>query len=204
MKKLLFVSIFAIVTLMSLPVAFGYPVYQGDIVTLSDSTGNGPGGEFRVTKGAFSFNTFCLEGNEYIMPPYTVKVGSIDAYAIAGGISGGPNDPLDARTAYLYYHFAIGNLAGYTYGNASSADALQAAIWYIEGEGGSNNEFVTLAQNAISSGEWSGLGNVRVLNLVNKDTGANQQSLLTLVPEPMTMILFGLGLIGLAALTRKE
>jgi hypothetical protein len=204
MKKLLFVSIFAIVTLMSLPFAFGYPVYQGDIVTISDSTGNGPGGEFRVTKGAFSFNSFCLERDEYIMPPHTVKVGSIDTSAIAGGIGGPSPDPLDARTAYLYYHFAIGDLAGYTYGDASSADALQAAIWFIEEEGGASNAFVTLAENAISSGQWSGLGNVRVLNLVNKDTGDNQQSLLTLVPEPMTLLLLGLGLVGLAGLRRKE
>lgn len=204
MKKILIISIFALVSLISLPFAFGYPVYQGDIVTLSDSTGSGPGGEFRVSKGAFSFKTFCLELDEYVMPPYTVKVGSIGTAAIAGGFGGPSPDPLDARTAYLYYHFAKGDLTGYNYGSTASADALQAAIWYIEQEGGANNTFVALAQAAIDSNKWSGLGNVRALNLVNKDTGANQQSLLTLVPEPMTMILFGLGLVGLAGLRRKE
>lgn len=205
MKKILIVSIFALVSLISLPVAFGYPVYQGDLVTITDGTGSGPGGEFIVTKGSISFKTFCLEGNEYISMGSTYKVGGIDTFASLGGISGGPNDPLDAKTAYLYYHFAIGDLAGYNYGTAASADALQNAIWFIEGEGGVNNSFVTLAQNAINTGAWSGIGNVRALNLVNQNNAnENHQSLLTLVPEPMTMILLGLGLVGLAGLRRKE
>ena len=37
--------------------------------------------------------------------------------------------------------------------------------------------------------------------LVNAD---NQDLLITRVPEPMTMLLIGLGLVGLAGLRRKE
>jgi hypothetical protein len=143
MKKVLIISIFALVSLISLPVAFGYPVYQGDLVRITDGPGNTGGGEFVVTKSAinFSFNSFCLERNEYISMGSTYKVGSIDTSVIAGGFGGGSPDPLDARTAYLFYHFSIGDLAEY-YGDETSANALQNAIWFIEGEGGANNNFV--------------------------------------------------------------
>ena len=208
MKKVLIISIFALVSLLSLPVAFAYPVYQGDLVTITDGPGDTGGGEFVVTKSAinFSFNSFCLEGNEYISMGTTYRVGSIGPNAVAGGISGGSPDPVDARTAYLFYYFSIGDLAGYNYDDATqaSANALQNAIWFIEGEGGENNYFVTAAQIAINTNAWSGIGDVRALNLVNAETGAAQQSLLTRVPEPMTMLLLGLGLVGLAGLRRKE
>ncbi len=150
MKKILIISIFALVSLMSFPVAFGYPVYQGDIITLANGIGDTNGGEFNLSKsGTFLFKTFCLEANETISFGTPYKVGSIDTGAILGG-QGGPIDQVDVRTAYLYYHFAVGNLQGYTYGKAASADALQNAIWYIEGEGGVNNAFVALAE-----GKWS-------------------------------------------------
>ena len=56
-----------------------------------------------------------------------------------GGTGGA--DPLDPMTAFLYNEFLIGNLAatGYDYadsgvGRVASANALQIAFWYIEGE----------------------------------------------------------------------
>ena len=54
-------------------------------------------------------------------------------------------------------------------GRIASAEALQNAIWWIEGEGGSNagqaGLWITEAQDAIDLGDWSGIGNVRVLNM---------------------------------------
>ena len=44
------------------------------------------------------------------------------------------------------------------------------------------NPFVQLANDAVSDGVWSGIGNVRVMNLSRR--GVEAQDQLTLVPEP--------------------
>lgn len=178
----------------------------------------GEGGEFEITPsgnvgstGLFSdvspttFQTFCLEGNEGIRFGHTYHA-VINTMAVNGGSGGGNPDPLDARTAYLYWHFRNGTLAGYDYGagRQSSALALQQAMWYIEDEaGGVNNAFVALAKGAVNSGAWSGLGNVRVLNLTDTTDGSIAQDILTVVPAPAALILGALGLLGAFALKRK-
>ena len=54
------------------------------------------------------------------------------------------------------------------------------------------NVFVVMANNAVASGQWQGIGNVRVLNLSN-GAGTEAQDQLTLVPEPATSALLALG-----------
>jgi hypothetical protein len=51
---------------------------------------------------------------------------------------------------------------------------------------------------------YQGSSNYTYLNLYNVGSTTVRQGLITGVPEPMTLILFGLGLIGLAGFRRKE
>ena len=137
--------------------------------------------------GATVYQTFCMETNEFFTPDatYYVRVNTAAVNGGSGGslptgdpISGGPGDPLDPRTAYLYTRFSDGTLAslGYNYtlgsGRTSTASALQQAIWYIEQEisgplSGLALTFYNTANTAVNgpSPTWAGLGNVRVLNV---------------------------------------
>ncbi|MDP1990497.1 MAG: PEP-CTERM sorting domain-containing protein [Syntrophales bacterium] len=148
----------------------------------------------------YLFDTFCLEVHE-ILYPWSAYSYTIDTYAYGGGGGAVDNkDDLDPMTAYLYTHFRRGDLAGFT---LADTNALQYAIRYIEQEvvapaaGSKADDFYQLA---LASG-WTDIGDVRVLNPYNA-AGEWRQSVLTLVPEPMTLLLLGVGLLGLG-ITRK-
>jgi hypothetical protein len=194
---------------------------------------SGNGGEFTLDNSAFldtsaystatknkagppfSFQTFCIETNEYIMPPYTARVVISDtavnestglvglpgsgSHAVLGSKPKGDN--LSPLTAYLYTKFAQGTLSNYIWtpgvGRSTSAAALQNAIWYIEEEPGillASGQATTWYNEAVTA-NWTGIGGVRVLNLYDPDTGVRAQDQLYLVPAPAAI---GLGLIGLA------
>ncbi len=151
-----------------------------------------------------SFQTFCMEQYEYVAQPMTFYVSEQNAALTAAGSHAwkggtGIGDDLDPRTAYLYTKFATGTLTGYDYsvaGRATSAGALQNAIWFIEGEGGVSNSFVALADTAVAvGGEWygKGIGNVRVIQAYKLD-GSIAQDQLYFVPVPGAVLLGFLGL----------
>lgn len=129
----------------------GYGPYQtglgGEFTLRINDTLGGPdldvSGYAAVTSnlvggGILSFQTFCIEGTEYIYPSATYDV-AIDTAARNGGATGGNPDPVSVGTGWLYSQFARGTLA-YDYSNsgpggrAASANALQQAIWWLEGE----------------------------------------------------------------------
>jgi hypothetical protein len=176
-----------------------------------------------VTKnvlGSSDFQTFCVETSEYVFQPMDIVVSTTFINESTGAVSGPGShailgskpygDNLDARTAYLYTKFVQGTLAGYNYtagaGRVASAGALQAAIWWIEGEaGGVNNSFFTLANTAVAlGGEWygMGIGDVRILNTWKPgyvgDLAYKKQDQLYLTPVPGAVLLgiLGLGLAG--------
>jgi hypothetical protein len=204
---------------------------------------SGPGGEFTMTPGAAlasrivtgtvsdissaTWQAFCVEYNEYVNVPGSYY-GDINTFAAAGGLGGqdgfeGPggtaSDSLDPRTAYLYQNFRLGTLLtsySYTPSRSADAEALQNAIWYIEGEvTGISGKAVTLYNEAVEATEigqlyndgttdgiatWTGIGNVRILNLWDTpDHTGNHQDQLTLVPTPGAALL---GVIGLTLVCR--
>lgn len=129
-------------------------------------------------------------------------------------------DDLESETAYLYREFARGTLSNYVWsgaGRAASAGTLQKTIWFLEGEIGNfadssggfvldssqqaqANAWIAEAENAISTGQWSGLGvgseYVYVLNTYGTDGSKLAQDQLYYVPVPGAILL---GLLGLGA-----
>lgn len=202
----------------ALPAQAGISV--GDSIRFTNREGNTGGGEFGVAElpnaNTELFRTFCLQVNEYLdFSPLGFKVVDISDRA-----QGYADDPLDARTAYLYTQFSKGTLSGYDYspntsGHAASADALQRAFWAIENETGPASgqalAWINEAALAISSGAWSGLGNVRVLSIAwidrhdeGREPGTPGQDVLMMVPEPASFMVWSLlGVAGLVAYRRR-
>jgi hypothetical protein len=121
-------------------------IVTGDQIKITGSAGTLGGGAFSVDgPGAADFLTFCIEINEFIQydTPYFVKISTAAESGGAGGQvpppPAGTSDPLDSRTAYLYSQFLQETLGNYAFNGTVeqkkvSANALQLAIWRIEGE----------------------------------------------------------------------
>jgi VPDSG-CTERM motif len=199
------------------------PMASAATMQLTLNYGNrqsGIGGEFNASSQDFvpatmgyapsttfngGFETFCVEFNEHFTPGSSLYYG-ISQGAVNGGVSGGNPDPISKGTAWLYLNFAQGTLTGYNYslgplGNASAA-ALQATIWWLEGEGANpNNTFSNLVMslpNYLQNN--NGYYGVSVLNLwgdINHTLPAQDQLILTVPDGGSTVMLLGLGFLGL-------
>ena len=207
-------------------VRFAHDTKDGDANGDAYSFGDGgefkvtefTGGSFAPTGPGVALNsffqTFCLERSEHIGLGIQYN-WSISEVAVLGGDGGSVDldgdlipdgDPISAETAYLFNAFWRGTLSSYNYtlgatNRAASARDLQRAIWYLEEEITSVSDqaltWVTEARNAVlTPGGWSGLGNVRVLNITTL-AGAQAQSQLFMVPLPPAI---GVGLAGLSGL----
>ncbi len=208
-------------------------------MTRVPGTFSGFGGEFQATANTdsgwsaynivpgSSFQTFCLETGENIMPPYTADVVVNNTSAVWGGV-GPTGDPISKATAWLFSQFASGSLSGYDYtvgsGRATDAGNLQKAIWWLEQESSAysgigdteadaasaDNEWLDLAKAqlgyatylAMRTDNANGAYGVRVMNLY--DLNGDRAKDMLMVPEPTTILAGALLLLPFAASTIRR
>lgn len=175
-----------------------------------------------------SFFTFRLDMSPVIHEGlHAFTVGD----SVTGFNQSGPQPaPLSSQTAFLYTQFRAGALStqtGFSPDSEADLDALQDAIWHFQGlfaslpnrRGDSHaidpladestttlsdraQSFVDLANAAVASGEWTGLGGVRVLSATTlgpsagDGDGANFLTVVVPLPGPAGLALGSLMLIG--------
>jgi len=170
------------------------------------------------------FQTFCLEGSEFIGGYSSTYNASMNRNAVWGGI-GPSGDPLSVGTGWLYSQFATsdwesGYGLSYNYtsvsGRRADADLFQKAIWWLEGEESvsynASNKFMAAVVARFGSrtaakadGGW--LYGVYALNLTTANGGRVQDQLyFSGIPVPdggATIALLGLAIAGLGIMSRR-
>ena len=189
--------------LLAAPNLFANISYDGTYtgtISISAAGGNANGGgEFKATTSPTGgtgslgvFETFCLNSSA------DGSYGTVYNYVSSDTVTPG-GVPISVGTAWLYSEFRLGNLAtvvsGFIYGNAASANALQAAIWNLQGDANHGSDplnalaallVADAVANAIVTDDNYG---VFALNLTSRNQTSAQPVLgFTSVPEPSTVV----------------
>lgn len=230
MKTFTKTSLAALALALTAGSAWAYPVAAGDTVKMyNNDTAAQYEGHYQadnIGDKIGKFGVFCVELNEYFTPDRSYTVASISDGAYKGGLAGQTSknfDPISRETQWLYYHFLLKDIQTVT-GTTENDYQLQLAFWFMENELDNRvsqnatyfdayygargittdaEKYVAAAQLAIGRGAF--LGDVKVMNLIDASGNYAQSQLIGQpVPEPSTMLLVGVGLIGLGFARRRS
>jgi hypothetical protein len=167
-----------------------------------------------------SFQTFCVDGKDVIYPYASVYDASVSTLAARGSSM----SPISVGVGWLYSQFASNNWdatynLSYNYGagrsgsQGSSADLLQKAIWWLEGQENIGFDAGNMYMAAVKARFGSEAGaktpgaeqfGVYAFNITGANGVVGQTQLYYHVPDGgATVLLLGFGLAGLTFLSRR-
>ncbi len=198
MKRLLLVPCLLVLILVS--AASSARADSVTLVSIGTNTFQGTSaGPYSGLLNGDPISMMCLSFNRHVQVGQTwdVAVNMLDAAGVANALYGGQTNALlkYQRAAWLYDQLTAA---------PNQASAIQGAIWNIFNastpDTAGSIQWFSAAMNANLSGY--DFSRFRILTPADRSKYGPQE-MMTTVPEPMTMLLLGSGLLGVAAKVRK-